>query len=122
MKEPQVSCPGLFLSLVMMCSPAGHLIDDRVEILAARRESVLGTRRDFRIDLLPDDAMLGELLEPGCKRARADALKRAEEFAPALRSGEEIADHKDGPLLPDDIERGFDRTGYCFLPLFRHRL
>lgn len=95
-----------------MRSPAGHLIDDGMEILAARRERILGTRRDFRIDLLPDDAMIGQLLEPSCERARADAFERTEELVPALRSGEEIADHEDGPLLPDDIERGFDRTRY----------
>lgn len=102
--------PEVLFFLVMMRSPAGHLIDDGVEILATRRERVLGARRDFRIDLLPDDAMLGELLEPGCERARADAFERSEELVPALRPGEEIADHEDSPLLPDDIERGFDRA------------
>lgn len=94
----------------MMCSPTGHLIDDGVEVLAARRERILGSWRNFRIDFLPDDSMLCELVEPGRQRTGTDALERSEEFIPALRAGEKVTDHEDSPLLPDDIERRFDGT------------
>ena len=89
----------------MMCSPTGHLIDDGVEVLAARRERILGSWRNFRIDFLPDDSMLCELVEPGRQRTGTDALERSEELIQALRAGQKVTDHEATPPRTDDIER-----------------
>lgn len=83
-----------------------------MEILAARCERVLGAGWYLGVDFLPDDTVFCELIEPGRQRAGTDAIERSEQIAPAFGTREKVADNEDGPLLPDDIERGFYGARY----------
>src|SRR5215218_7857491 len=87
---------------------AAHVLDERHERLALRRERVLDAGRDLGKGVPLDDALLLQRAKAQREGARADPRERALELAEAAAALGQVANHEDRPLAADDVRGGAD--------------
>src|SRR5829696_5824061 len=87
---------------------AAHVLDQRRNRHALRRQRVLHTRRHLGVGVALDNALLLEGAEAQREGPRADAGQRALELAEAATALGKVANHKDRPLAADDVRSGTD--------------
>src|ERR671911_786919 len=87
---------------------AAHVLDQRRNRHALRRQRVLHARRHLGVGVALDNALLLEGAEAQREGPRADAGQRALELAEAATALGKVANHKDRPLATDDVRSGTD--------------
>src|SRR5215210_2454256 len=88
-----------------LAAVAAHVVDQRSQSLALRRQRVLHARGHFGIGVALDDALLLERPQAQREGAGADPRQRALELAEAGTAVGEVPDHEHRPLAADDVRR-----------------
>jgi hypothetical protein len=91
--------------------PLEESFEHRAELLARRRQEILGAWRMLLVEATLDDACVLELLQPCRQRVWADAGQTVLEILKLARAeAVEVANDEDGPALADELERSGDRA------------
>lgn len=89
---------------------AAHLFHEREKVPALAGQRILDPRRQLRVLVTLDDALLFQLPKAERERPGTDSLERTLELAEPGATALQVTDDEDGPLGADDVGGAADGT------------